>query len=192
MSITDMENCAERVLTAFCWWRPDLPRAIADDYWRDVHGVLAARVAGLWEYRQLRLGANRADLWPSVPGVTYDAAADEQPHGVPHALFRTEQHLNAFAGNPIVTNVIFEDEQHFLARGATQLSPPATARTLLATLEGPPRQGAVQAPTFAVFFRARSDVDLADVHAYLKRRTRPGLGGTSQCTPGPGGPAGAI
>lgn len=25
MSITDMENCAERVLTAFCWWRPDRP-----------------------------------------------------------------------------------------------------------------------------------------------------------------------
>jgi hypothetical protein len=38
-----LENAAEHALTAFFWWRQDLPRAVADDYWRDVHGVLTPR-----------------------------------------------------------------------------------------------------------------------------------------------------
>jgi hypothetical protein len=32
MNVRDLENSAERALTAFCSWRPDLPRAVADDY----------------------------------------------------------------------------------------------------------------------------------------------------------------
>jgi hypothetical protein len=172
-----LDNAAQRALTAFCWWRPDLPRTVADAYWRDVHGVLAARVPGLWQYRQLRLGPNRADLWPAMSDLVYEAAEQEQPHGVPHASFRTERDQAAFAGNPIVTGHIFADEQNFLARGATQMSPPETARTLLDLLGDPQTQGPPRAPSFAVFFRARPDAGITDVHRYLTDHLAPAWAG---------------
>jgi hypothetical protein len=65
----DLENAADLALAAFCWWRAPLPSDVCEAYWRDVHGIMFARVPGLWQYRQLRLGANRPDLWPAVPGI---------------------------------------------------------------------------------------------------------------------------
>ncbi|WP_211355369.1 hypothetical protein [Prauserella rugosa] len=88
-----VENSAALALTSFCWWRADLPREVCEAYWRDVHGPMFARVAGLWQYRQLRLAANRADLWPSVPGLSFDVPVAAQPQGIPHGLFVRRVHL---------------------------------------------------------------------------------------------------
>jgi hypothetical protein len=54
-----LENTAQIALTAFCWWHTDIPWEVCEGYWRDVHGIMFARVPGLWQYRQLRLAANR-------------------------------------------------------------------------------------------------------------------------------------
>lgn len=85
-----LENAAELALTSFCWWRADLPQNICEDYWRDVHGIMFARVPGLWQYRQLRLEANQPDLWPKVQGLSFDAPGVAQPQGIPHGLFLAE------------------------------------------------------------------------------------------------------
>jgi hypothetical protein len=65
----DLENAADVALTAFCSWRAALPPDVCEAYWRDVHGIMFARVPGLRQYGQLRLGADRPDLWPAVPGI---------------------------------------------------------------------------------------------------------------------------
>jgi hypothetical protein len=150
--VAALENEAEWALTAFCWWRTDIARAVSETYWRDVHGVMAARVPGLWQYRQLRLEANRADLWAPVPGVSLETAPQVQPEGMQHLSFLSEAHHAAFGGSPVTTHHLFNDERHFVRRLVAQASPSGAARTLLDRVNDVDLQGAPRFPSFAVCF----------------------------------------
>lgn len=146
------ENAAELTLTAFCWWRPDLPQDVCADYWRDVHGIMFARAPGMWQCRQFRLAANRPDLWPAVRGVSFDAPDEAQPQGMSRGLFLSRADLDAFAGHPIARETIPHDARTFLGRIGAQLTPPGSGRTLVDRVDGPAEQGAPPVPTFVLCF----------------------------------------
>ncbi|MGW0732359.1 hypothetical protein [Streptomyces sp. NPDC002851] len=150
-----LENAAELALTAFCWWRADVPQEVCEDYWRDVHGVMFARAPGLWQYRQLRLAANRPDLWPSVEGISFDAPDAAQPQGMPHGLFLSEADLVAFGSNPLARETIPNDARNFIGRIGALLSLPHSGRTLVDRINDPAMQGPPPVPTFALCFVPR-------------------------------------
>ncbi|MEY8042773.1 ethyl tert-butyl ether degradation protein EthD [Saccharopolyspora cebuensis] len=167
--VVGLENAAELALTSFCWWRADLPRAVCETYWRDVHGIMFARAPGLWQYRQLRLGGNRPDLWPAVQGLSFDAPEVAQPQGIPHGLFLSEADLVAFGDHPLPKDVIPRDAHHFLGRIGALLSPPGGGRTLVDRINDPAVQGPPPVPTFALCFVPRAGA--ADgFHAFLTER----------------------
>lgn len=158
-----LENAAATALTAFCWWRADLPRDVCEDYWRDVHGIMFARVPGLWQARQFRLAANRADLWPAVQGISFDAAEVAQPQGMPHGLFLSEADLAAFGENPIARETIPDDAHNFIGRIGALLSP--AGHTFVDHVGEPAMQGAPPVPTFVLCFVARAEAEA--FHHYL-------------------------
>ncbi|MEU4685597.1 hypothetical protein [Streptomyces xinghaiensis] len=166
-----VENAAGIALTAFCWWRADLPQDVCEDYWRDVHGIMFARAPGLWQYRQLRLAANRPDLWPAVPGVSFDAPDGAQPRGMPHGLFLSEADLAAFGGHPLASETIPHDTRTFISRIGAQLSPPGGGRTLVDRVNDPAPQGAPPVPTFVLCFVPRAGAAPAEAfHRHLTER----------------------
>lgn len=163
-----LENAAELALTSFCWWRADLPQDVCEAYWRDVHGIMFSRVPGLWQYRQLRLGANRPDLWPAVQGVSFDAPAVAQPQGMPHGLFLTEADLVAFGNNPLPKEAIPNNAHNFIGRIGALLSPPNKGRTLIDRLNDPAIQGPPPLPTFVLCFVPRPGAaSTEEFHRYL-------------------------
>ncbi|NKE60770.1 ethyl tert-butyl ether degradation protein EthD [Lentzea sp. PSKA42] len=165
----DLENAAELALTAFCWWRADLPREVCEAYWRDVHGIMFARVPGLWQYRQLRLAANRPDLFPTVQTISFDAPDVAQPHGMPHALFLSEADLAVFGGNPLAQETIPNDAHNFIGRIGALLSPPSgVGRTLVDRINDPAMQGSPPVPTFVLCFVPRTGAASVEAfHRYL-------------------------
>lgn len=167
-STAELENAAERALTAFCWWRPDLPRQVCEDYWRDVHGIMFARAPGLWQARQLRLSQNRPDLWPAVEGVSFEAPDEAQPEGMPHGLFLSEADLAAFSGHPLTQETIPNDAHHFIGRIGSQLTTPGGGRTLVDRLNVPAMQGPPPVPAFVLCFVARAGAaSTQEFHRYL-------------------------
>lgn len=163
-----LENAAELALTAFCWWRADIPQEVCEAYWRDVHGIMFARVPGLWQYRQLRLAPNRPDLWPGVQGISFDAPDVAQPQGMGHALFLSEADLVAFGSNPIARETIPNDAHNFIGRIGAQLSPPGGGRTLVDLIDDPAMQGPPPVPTFALCFVPGAGAASAEVfHRHL-------------------------
>ena len=163
-----LENAAELALTAFCWWRADIPRDVCEAYWRDVHGIMFARAPGLWQYRQLRLAANRPDLRPAGQGISFDTPDVAQPQGMPHGLFLSEADLVAFGSNPIARVTIPHDAHNFIGRIGAQLSPPNSGRTLVDFINDPAMQGPPPVPTFALCFVPRAGAASAEAfHRYL-------------------------
>ncbi|WP_460959633.1 hypothetical protein [Parasphingorhabdus pacifica] len=168
MDTVGLENAAELSLTSFCWWRADLPQDVCEAYWRDVHGIMFARVPGLWQYRQLRLEGNQPDLWPTVQGLSFDAPGVGQPHGMPHGLFLSEADLVAFGNNPLPKEAIPNDAHNFIGRIGALLSPPHSGRTLIDRINDPAMQGPPPVPTFVLCFVPREGaVSPEEVHRYL-------------------------
>lgn len=170
----ELENAAELALTAFCWWRTDIGQEVCEAYWRDVHGIMFSRVPGLWQARQLRLAANRPDLWPTVQGISFDAADASQPQGMPHGLFLSEDDLAAFGRNPIAGETIPNDAQNFMGRIGSQLSPPGSGRTLVDRINDPAMQGTPPVPTFVLCFVPREGATSVETfHRYLTEQLAP-------------------
>jgi hypothetical protein len=163
-----VENAAELALTAFCWWRADVPQEVCEIYWRDVHGIMFARAPGLWQARQLRLAANRPDLWPAVQGISIEVADAAQPQGVGHALFLSEAGLNSFSGHPLPWEVIPNDARNFIGRIGALLSSPGGGRTLSDRINQPAMQGTPPVPTFMLGFVPRAGTASPEqFHRYL-------------------------
>ncbi|GAA3740090.1 hypothetical protein GCM10022205_27960 [Spinactinospora alkalitolerans] len=163
-----LENAAKLALTAFFWWRTDIQHEVCEAYWRDVHGIMFSRVPGLWQCRQLRLAANRPDLWPAVQGISLEAPEAAQPQGMSHGLFLSEADLAAFGRNPIAMETIPNDAHNFISRIGAQLSPPDSGRTLVDRINDPAMQGAPPVPTFVLCFVSRAGATSAETfHRYL-------------------------
>lgn len=173
-----VENAARLALTAFCWWRADIPREICETYWRDVHGIMFARAPGLWQYRQLRLAANRPDLWPTVQGISFDAPDAAQPQGMGHALFLSEADLIMFGSNPLPKKVIPDDAHNFIGRIGALLSAPNSGRTFVDRINDPAMQGHPATPTFALCFVPSAGAGSAEAfHHYLTEQVAPSWSG---------------
>jgi EthD domain len=161
--LVEHENVAPFTMTAFGWWRTDVSAETNDAYWRDVHGPLAARIPGFFQYRQLHLAAPEDGLLTLPTGVEA-LPVGEPPDGIAQELFRTRNNLAAFTSHPFVTDYIFHDEKNLARRNATMPSAEGAARTLVdntaeATPQGPPRQ-----PTYAVCLQ--SAADRAQLHSH--------------------------
>ena len=164
----ETENRTELSLTAFCWWRTDIPQDVCEDYWRDVHGIMFARARGMWQYRQLRLGSNRPDLWPTVKGVSFEVARRAQPQGIGHALFASKGDLVAFGNNPVARESIPSDTGNFIGRIGALLSPPNRAHTFVDRIGDHIAQGPPATPTFVIGLVAEAGAAQAEAfHAYV-------------------------
>ena len=168
MGRAELENTADLALTAFCWWRADIPQGVCEDYWRDVHGIMFARAPGMWQCRQLRLSANRPDLWPTIQGMTFEAARPAQPQGIGHALFKSDADLTTFGNNPIARESIPNDARNFIGRIGALLSPPNGGHTFVDRIGDHTAQGTPAMPTFVICLVAGAGVARAEAfHGYV-------------------------
>ena len=85
-----------------------------DDYWRNVHGPVCARLPGQFQYWQLHVAHNDGGLWPQVPGIRYDCSEESQFDGIAELTFNSDRERTIWfqaAG-------ILMDDEHNLFRKA--------------------------------------------------------------------------
>ncbi|TAM12645.1 MAG: hypothetical protein EPN72_14585 [Nevskiaceae bacterium] len=105
--------------------RPELSPELFSRYWRDVHGVLAARIPGFASYVQHHLAAPLEGL--NLPGFACDVPQGVRFDGFAEVGFSSEENRAGLAQSD-VAGMIHEDEQNAfratllynLARGAGQ------------------------------------------------------------------------
>jgi hypothetical protein len=162
-NLVEHENAAPFTMTAFGWWRTDVSAETNDAYWRDVHGPLAARIPGFFQYRQLHLAEPQEGLL-AMSSTVNALPAGEPPEGIAQELFLTRNDLVAFTSHPFVTDYIFHDEKNLARRNATLPSAEGAARTLADTTAEVTPQGPPRHPTYAVCLQ--SAADRARLHAH--------------------------
>ena len=71
------------------WKRRGITLEQFDDYWRDVHGPVCARLPGQFQYWQYHVAHNEGGLFPAVEGVDGRTADEDQFDGIAELTFRS-------------------------------------------------------------------------------------------------------
>ena len=71
------------------WKRSGITLEQFDDYWRDVHGPVCARLPGQFQYWQFHVAHNEGGIFPAVEGVDDGTADEDQFDGIAELTFKT-------------------------------------------------------------------------------------------------------
>jgi hypothetical protein len=118
------------VVTTGCftlWFRSDLTREEASEYWSGPHGDIVAGIPGAAEYLQHHLSATDHGFWPVPKGVGATVPPDWRIDGMPEA--RLLGGGSAFRLRTMSSmRAVFLDEQNAFQRVLRQMSGPRRGR----------------------------------------------------------------
>ena len=157
-ALTEIENRAGITRVTCGWKLPQLSLDWVRCFWRDVHSPAIARRAGVYDYRHSQFDDVRSDVFRPVAGVDYHCPAGEQLMWLSDVRYVDETALAVFGHSPDgeVKRLLLADIDLIVDRSTTYKSVGQNTRTLLDSTGIAAPQGAVQSPSFAVFFRQRS------------------------------------
>lgn len=120
--------------------RGDLPLDLVFRYWRDVHGVLAARIEGIEQYWQHHLGPPDPFLWPETPGVVRAPEPHLTLEGFAEVTFRSAEVGAAMAEDPAARR-LQQDERNVFRGTFLHSTAPGNTATLKDTRASNTPQG---------------------------------------------------
>lgn len=118
------------VVTTGCWslwFRGDLTREEASDYWSGPHGDIVVGVPGAAEYLQHHLSATDHGFWPAPAGVGAIVPPEWRIDGMPEVRLLGKGSGFRFRTLPRLANV-YLDEQNVFQRALRQMSGPRRGR----------------------------------------------------------------
>ena len=150
------------------------PMELSKRYWRDAHGLIAARIPGQQQYWQHHLGPPDAGLWPRLPGIEYDIPKEDVFHGFSEGTATSEQDRKLFGSRPAIS-LIAEDEQNLFDRTWIYSSKLGGSRTYVDGIADGEPNGKVEFPKLFVFLKRRDGVEAAQFVKYLTEQFAPTL-----------------
>jgi hypothetical protein len=77
------------VFYVLLWKRKGITLKMFDDYWRNVHGPVCARLPGQYQYWQFHVAHNEGGMWPTLDGIDYSCSESDQFDGIAELTFAT-------------------------------------------------------------------------------------------------------
>jgi hypothetical protein len=135
-----------------------------DDYWRDVHGPVCARLPGQFQYWQWHVGHNEGGIFPALEGVDYASKPQEQFDAIAELTFEsTEDRQTWFDASAILMN----DEHNIFSKAIGYVTKAGNSRTYTDRIEVGDPNGGVGLVKFHVMLRQAQGIATEDFREYL-------------------------
>ncbi|WP_242045739.1 MULTISPECIES: nuclear transport factor 2 family protein [unclassified Calothrix] len=96
------------------WKRDAISLELFDNYWKDVHGPVCARLPGQYQYWQFHVARNEGCLWPEIPGLDYSWDIEDNFDGIAELTFESDADRQTW----FKASAILMDDEHNLFRKA--------------------------------------------------------------------------
>jgi len=147
------------------WKRKGISRELFDDYWRNVHGPVCARLPGQYQYWQLHVAHNEGGVWPQIPGIDYSTTEDDQFEGIAELTFRSEDDRNTWFQ---AAAILMDDEHNLFRKAIGYNTSPGNSITYVDGIPTGDPNGSLGIPKFHVMVKQADGVSTADFRRYLK------------------------
>jgi hypothetical protein len=146
------------------WKRQGISLDIFDDYWRDVHGPVCARLPGQYQYWQFHVAHNEGGLWPEIQGLDYRWDTEDNFDGIAELTFESEADRNTW----FKASAILMDDEHNLFRKAIGYNTnPGNSITYVDRISTGDPNGEVGAIKFHVLVKKADSVSTDAFRRYL-------------------------
>ncbi|MBH8563071.1 DUF1857 family protein [Nostoc sp. CENA67] len=147
------------------WKRKGISLELFDDYWRNVHGPLCARLPGQHQYWQFHLDHNQeGSLWPRVPGIDYTYQTEDQFDGIAELTFETESDRQAFFQS---SDPLMADEHNLFSKAVGYNTNYGNSQTFIDGIPTGEPNGKVDGLKFHVMLKKADGVDVRAFREHL-------------------------
>ncbi|HLP87492.1 MAG TPA: EthD domain-containing protein [Nostocaceae cyanobacterium] len=159
------DQAAQVVFYVPLWKRKGISLELFDDYWRNVHGPVCARLPGQYQYWQFHVAHNEGGIWPTIEGINYSTDEEDQFDGIAELTFKTVEDRQTW----FQASTILMDDEHNLFRQAIGYNTnPGNSITYIDGIENPTPNGLLGVEKLHVMLKKTDDVSVEDFRQYLK------------------------
>ncbi|WKN44827.1 EthD domain-containing protein [Tunicatimonas pelagia] len=150
--------------------RPGISQRQFDDYWRDVHGPVCARLPGQFQYWQFHVTQDQGGLWPHHPGVKMHTSPEEQYDGIAELTFLTEQARHDWFE---AAAILMSDEHNIFSKTTGYVTTQGNSRTWIDRIPDGSPNGASPVTKLHVLLRKADRISIKGLHTFLTEQWAP-------------------
>lgn len=146
------------------WKRRGITQEQFDDYWRDVHGPVCARLPGQFQYWQWHVGHNVGGIFPTVAGVEHTSRDDEQFDGIAELTFKSVKDRETWFK---AAAILMDDEHNLFRKAIGYVTEPGNSRTFVDRIEDGAPNGEQRGIKYHVLLRQNTSTTVQEFRRFL-------------------------
>lgn len=152
------------------WKRKSITRDLFDDYWRDVHGPVCARLPGQSQYWQFHLDRCEGGVWPTVPEVEFTCPEASQFAGIAELTFTSEAERNVWFES---ASILMDDEHNIFSKAIGYNSSAGNSVTYVDGIPSGQPNGDLGLLKFHIMIRKSPRASVTALRQYLQETFAP-------------------
>lgn len=169
-SIRDQE--AQVGFYVLLWKRKGITLQLFDDYWRDVHGPVCARLPGQYQYWQFHVAHNEGGIWPSIGDLVDASSPEENFDGIAELTFKTVEDREIWFK---AAAILMDDEHNIFSKAIGYNTSPGNSITYIDRIENGSPNGPLEIEKFHCMIRKADGVSIEEFRDYYKKCFAPAL-----------------
>jgi EthD domain len=154
------------------WKRQSITHTLFDDYWRDVHGPVCARLPGQHQYWQFHLDRCEGGFWPTIPGVEYVCPEASQFQGIAELTFTSEAERNLWFES---ATILMDDEHNIFNKAIGYNSSGGNSITYVDGIPSGQPNGALDLLKFHIMVKKSPNVSVTALRQYFRETFAPSV-----------------
>jgi len=146
------------------WKRKGITLAAFDDYWRDVHGPVCARLPGQFQYWQFHVGHNEGGIFPVAEGVDYTTSEEDQFDGIAELTFRSVADRQIWFD---AAGILMDDEHNIFSKAIGYVTEQGNSITYVDGIDVGDPNGDLDVIKYHVMIRQAPGVGTTDLRRYM-------------------------
>ena len=147
------------------WKRSGISPELFDDYWRNVHGPVCARLPGQFQYWQLHVAHNEGGIWPETAGINYATSQENNFDGIAELTFRSDEDRTTWFR---AAGILMDDEHNLFRKAIGYNTSPGNSITYVDGIATGDPNGPLSVPKFHVMVKKADGVRIEEFRKYLK------------------------
>jgi hypothetical protein len=170
MSFADSRE--EVVFYVPLWKRNGIEIIDFDNYWRDVHGPVCARLPGQMEYWQYHVSAYEGGIFPELKGIDVNANPEDQFLGIAELTFtNAKDRATWFEASAI----LMDDEHNIFSKAIGYTTSPGNTKTVKSEISEVYPNGKLSELRYHVMVRKQDKIDVEDFRTYMRDVLMPAI-----------------
>jgi hypothetical protein len=154
------------------WKREGISLELFDEYWRDVHGPVCARLPGQYQYWQFHVAHNEGGFCPQIFGLDYSLTPEDNFDGIAELTFENETERQTWFE---AAGMLMDDEHNLFKKAIGYTTSLGNSITYLDRIVDGTPNGKVGAVKFHVMVKKTPMVTVEAFRKYMKETFVPAI-----------------